>query len=268
MKNRKVIYTALFGKYDEVHNMAVKEGWDYFLFTDLPDTSLPKNTCWNIVKVSELDKVKISKSPHLINRWYKFHPHLLFPEYEYSIYLDANIQILKFDQIELEITRLLNNSNIISIPCHPERECIYEELLVVNKINKDSLYNLSKTLSYLISHDYPVDNGLYENNFIWRKHNDIRIVKLMDSWWDFIQEYSRRDQLSLSYLIWKFNIECPPFFGKGVPLKCRDDIKWNKHIDQRGAIYLFKKNIVTILISLLKFLKLHKLVKGIFNATS
>lgn len=45
--------------------------------------------------------------------------------------------------------------------------------------------------------------GLTENNVIYRKHKDPRCIKVMEDWWYMVENYSRRDQLSLFYVLWK-----------------------------------------------------------------
>ena len=54
---------------------------------------------------------------------------------------------------------------------------------------------------------YPEKNGLYENNLIIRKHNDPALIALILEWWDMLSRYSKRDQLSLVYLLWKHKIQ-------------------------------------------------------------
>ena len=52
----------------------------------------------------------------------------------------------------------------------------------------------------------PRNYGLNETNIIYRKHNSKKIKKIMTEWWNMIKNYSKRDQLSLSYILWKNNI--------------------------------------------------------------
>jgi len=87
MNNKKVVYTDLFGNYDELQepNMIWKD-WDFLCFTD--DKNL-KSNIWNIIYVeSEL-------SSNLENRKYKILPHRFLDQYEVSLYIDSNIKILK-----------------------------------------------------------------------------------------------------------------------------------------------------------------------------
>jgi len=42
-----------------------------------------------------------------------------------------------------------------------------------------------------------------KNNIIFRKHNSDNIVKLMNDWWEELNTQTKRDQLSLAYVLWK-----------------------------------------------------------------
>ncbi len=45
--------------------------------------------------------------------------------------------------------------------------------------------------------------GLGENNILFRKHNSDNIIKLMNDWWEELNTQTKRDQLSLAYVLWK-----------------------------------------------------------------
>lgn len=57
-----------------------------------------------------------------------------------------------------------------------------------------------------IEEGFPEHYGLTENSIIYRNHNSDKIISIMDEWWQFIENYSKRDQLSLFYILWKNNI--------------------------------------------------------------
>ena len=84
-KNNFVVYTALFGKYDDLLKPAPSAHCDYVCFTDDP---LLKSNIWEVRVVS-------SHLPeNMMNRLYKTKPHVHFPNYKASIYVDSNIKIL------------------------------------------------------------------------------------------------------------------------------------------------------------------------------
>lgn len=198
IKNGKVvIYTALFGGYDLLIEPPKKFlNSDFICFTDDP------NLVSDIWDIRIVDNVS---DPVKANREIKFLPHKFIPEeYSYSIYIDSNIKIIN-DPYDLAIASLENGK--ICIPEHFERNCIYEELdecLSLGKINNDEFEILNETLK---KDGYPRAYGLGENNIIIREHHDPEVIFLMQKWWDFFLNGPKRDQLSLLYLAWKFNIQ-------------------------------------------------------------
>tara|TARA_B110000879_G_C11164090_1_gene510381 strand:+ start:295 stop:1158 length:864 start_codon:yes stop_codon:yes gene_type:complete len=217
---KKVIYSVMIGGYDDIRPVSESAGWERVMFTDMPLHELPAGTGWQF-RSACLNK---GVNNVMINRWYKMHPHELFPEYDESIYIDANIEIKCFDAIDQNIPSLDKAGVNIAITDHIFRDCIYDEALAVVEHKKDTQENVDKTIAVLTSKHYPRNNGLYENNFIYRRHHDEKVVGLMRHWWRFINEYSARDQLSLCYLINAHSIKAACFFGQGVNVRNHQDI--------------------------------------------
>jgi hydroxymethylpyrimidine pyrophosphatase-like HAD family hydrolase len=135
-----------------------------------------------------------------INRWHKTHPHVLFPDYDESIYLDGNI-----DMRTDILFNLIQDSDAIRIPIH-NGSCIYAEAANIIKSGKDKKEYVEKIIDYLKNENFPRNYGLNENCIIYRKHNDEKIIAMMNMWWKLIEKFSKRDQLSLSFVLWKFNV--------------------------------------------------------------
>ena len=197
-KKRKVVYTCLTGNYDNLPLHPYLDGeWDYVCFTDSSELLEYGGGygAWRIepLAFNELDNTKN-------NRWHKIHPHILFPDYEESIYIDANIAI-KSGWIFSLISQKREQNKIL-IPIHYEHDCIFKHIeFCVNVIQKETRENADKVIAFLHEKNFPANYGLNENNLIYRRHNDPQIISLMDEWWHFIERYSKRDQLSLSYVL-------------------------------------------------------------------
>ncbi len=99
----------------------------------------------------------------------------------------------------------IRNADIL-IPEHNLRDCIFEELEAVKKVKLDDEERLQKVENYLLANNMPKSYGLNETNIMYRKHNVTFIKKIMNEWWNMIENYSKRDQLSLSYVLWKNKI--------------------------------------------------------------
>jgi hypothetical protein len=193
----KVIYTCISGGYDNLiqHNY-INFDYDYVCYTD--NTELLKIKSYGVWKIKSLEYTESDNVR--INRWHKIHPHILFPDYKESIYLDGNI-----DMRTNILFTLIKDFDIIRIPIH-NGTCIYEECGRIIKSGKDTKDRVEKIINYLKIEGFPKNYGLNENCIIYRKHNDNKIIEMMNMWWYFIENYSKRDQLSLSFVLWKFNI--------------------------------------------------------------
>ena len=55
--------------------------------------------------------------------------------------------------------------------------------------------------------NYPKNNGLIISGILLRRHNDLDVIKTMESWWTELKYGSKRDQLSFNYVAWKNNLK-------------------------------------------------------------
>lgn len=191
-KNKVVVYTAITGNYDNILLQTyVNENFDYVCFTDDPTV---ESGLYKILPIPEelsnLSKVKQQ-------RCLKVNPHKYLKNYEISIWLDGNVELLD------NPLDLIDNEHSIFIPQHPLRNCIYAEGLACIKAKKDTADNINRQLSIYRNEGYPENNGLVQSNIIIRKHNSKDCIRLMEDWWSEIEKYSHRDQLSFNYALWK-----------------------------------------------------------------
>lgn len=200
-KKKYVIYTAIIGNYDKLKTLTYYDHntYDYVCFTDSAEIINSQNKDWIIFDISliknilNVDNVKTA-------RYFKTHPHLFFENYEKSIWIDGNIDIIK--NID-DYVNLLNNDNYILCYNHPCRNCIYQEIAACNSFKKDTIENLNNVKNFLINENYPKNNELIQSNILVRNHNN-ECIFLMEKWWEMIKNYSKRDQLSFNYIFWKY----------------------------------------------------------------
>ncbi len=202
---KAVVYTCITGNYDQLNNHSyIHPDWDYVCFTDDVSVKNNHNSNWEIKSLvfNEMDNVRK-------NRWHKLHPHILFPEYERSIYVDSNINFLS-DEIFADIDNAIEESRRISLGLHFSRMCIYDELSTCLKFEKDDPEIMKEQINLIRKDGFPENYGLFENNIIYREHHDENVIKMMNDWWWWIKNYSRRDQLSFTYVLWKNNFRISP----------------------------------------------------------
>ncbi len=222
---KKVVYSAMVGQYDKIRSMNSNKEWLYVMFVDFAEVRIPQNSNWEF---RQIDKSVGISATHIC-RWYKTHPHILFPECEVSIWIDANIEILSFDFINKKCSWLREHDIKISSCEHPHRDCIYDEINACRKGKRDTDENLAKIHKYIEKHHYPHTHGLFETGFMYREHNDESIVHLSEEWWFIIDHYSNRDQLSINFLLWKNGVKSDYFFGKKSCVRNRKDVKYYHH---------------------------------------
>lgn len=185
-----VIYTCITKGYDTLI-IPQYRNYKFVCFTD--DMTINSNG-WTLYKIPESLN---SLTPVKQQRYIKTHPHEFFKEYKYSIWVDANIQLLKDPKI------FVSPKYSIEIPAHPIRKCIYAEGKECIRLKKDIPLKVNTQLNRYKKEGFPKNYGLPQSNIIIRKHNDPNCIKLMEDWWKEIEQGSHRDQLSFSYVSWK-----------------------------------------------------------------
>ena len=93
---------------------------------------------------------------------------------------------------------------------------------------------------------FPEHYGLTENSIIYRNHKSDKVISIMEEWWHFVKNYSKRDQLSLFYILWKNNMKME-YLTKVNPRLDSKNFKAFKHEDGIISIeYLYKKYRVSL----------------------
>ncbi len=192
-----VIYTALFGSYDDlIDPQEAYEECDFICFTDQKKIT---SQVWKIIHVD-----KGIQSASMANRMYKLLPHRFLSMYEESLYIDANI-ILKKNPYNL-VKNYLKSEDFL-MPKHSHRDCLYLEAKTCTALGKSQLLKTVKQIKRYKKEGFPKKFGLGENNVLLRKHNTSHIAKLMEFWYEELKNETQRDQLSLGYSLWKNNLK-------------------------------------------------------------
>jgi hypothetical protein len=196
-KNKIVVYTCISGSYDLLKDVVKKESdIDYICFTNQDI----KSETWEIRKIPKyLESLEQTK----IARCIKILPHLFLPEYEISIWVDGNIQVL--GNINKFISE--NLTGYLSMCKHPDRICTYQEAEAVINLKKDNDDIVNKQVEEYREIGFPENNGMVQSNVIIRRHNDKNYIDIAKVWWNEVRKKSKRDQLSFNYSIWNKNIE-------------------------------------------------------------
>lgn len=205
-KKKYVIYTCISGNYDKLCNLSNVNlnDFDYICFTNSDQILEQESNVWKVINVKNFN-IGIDKDDKdyfvKFARFFKTHPHLFFENYEKSIWIDGNVNIIG-DTIEF--IKLFNKDEYIFIPTHPIRKCIYDEIKAVEAARYETKENLNIVNKFLLNENYPKDNNLVQSGIILRDHLNKDCMFLMEKWWEMIKNYSKRDQLSFNYIFWKY----------------------------------------------------------------
>ncbi len=195
--DRIAVYTGAFGGYDDFFEpMVFPDNIDYYYISDEEPARQSKYTwmCANDIIPNHI------VSPIKRNRYIKMHPHIIFPEYKYSIYLDANVRVIS------DLTDLICNSKSgISVFEHWRRDCLYYEAMTIVNHKRIVPEDAVKQISKYLREGMPLHFGLPELPVIAREHNKVDCVNVMNTWWEEFDNESQRDQLSFPYALWKNN---------------------------------------------------------------
>lgn len=193
--DRIVVYTAISKGYDKLMDpQVVFPEMKYVCFTD--DETL-SSSVWDIVLTD------LGNEPRTEIRKYKILPHKYFEDYDISIWVDGNMKIT--GDLREYISKYLVSSSILLFP-HPERYCLYEEAEVCVRIKNDDEKKILEQISTYNEDGYPSKNGLFCGGLLVRRHNDETLIRCMNLWMNEIEKHSKRDQISLPYILWKNNV--------------------------------------------------------------
>ncbi len=117
-KNNKVIYTSVTNNYDQIPQYkSIDPSFDYICFSnDFPEGSWIGH--WQIRAIPFKNKRQI-----LLSRYTKILPHIVLPEYDWSIWLDANLSVIS-DSIYRDINICIERNQLWNGIKHPRFDCI------------------------------------------------------------------------------------------------------------------------------------------------
>lgn len=200
-KHKKVaVYTFITKGYDKLHQpLVIDKNTDYYVISDdqIDDLGIYKQ-----IEVASVVPQSV-KNAFMQNRYCKMHGADIFKDYDYSIYLDGALQIAG------NITDYLDQvgKTGIALYLNEDCECIYETGILITMVGRcDFKIARSQLNSYAIE-GMPANYGLLCGGYIFRDNKNPIGNKLMESWWNEYQKWPTRDQLCLTYVMWKMRLQ-------------------------------------------------------------
>jgi len=257
---RLIVYTCVTGSYDSLRDpVAVCPDADYVCFTANPVTS-------GVWQWRPLPSVQ--KDAALTSRWPKINPHELFPDYDYSLWIDANVVITGPAFYE-RLFSLMDSGVLYAGIRHPFRDDVYEESVRVVANSRETLPRMMRAVSLLVAEGFPRHAGLMENNVILRRHSDPRVVRFDTLWWSFIKEHTYRDQISQGRCLRATALPCALLLPPGITARNCPDLLYIPHSSSlltdrslRGRWNVYRADVKRIVYRLWLSFKMRSLEKG------
>lgn len=196
-KNKQtVFYTCIVGNYDDLEEpLTVRSDCDYYLISD----EEPRHeTIFKYINVNEFVPDHITDNAKK-NRYCKINAHKIFPQYKYSVYFDGEMEI---DSSIVECIKELPKTRITTI-CNNYWKSSYMEAMRVILSKGDARDVIIKQMEHYWLEGFPEDFGNVYCGILLREHNHPVCRRLMEDWWEQIETYSRRDQISFPYALWR-----------------------------------------------------------------
>ncbi|RPH41273.1 MAG: DUF616 domain-containing protein [Burkholderiales bacterium] len=206
------VYSCAAGNYDRVaeslfkSKAKVEDNVSYTLFTDQPYT----DSVWEVRPLQFTHPFCARRSA----RWHKINSDCLFPDYDATVWIDANFCIKDISITDF-VQSLFNSDCHIFAFKHPDRTCIYQEYAACKRLNKDNPVLMLKQVDSYAKQGYPSFNGLVETGCVVRRNTpQVEIFNMR--WWQELHNHSFRDQLSFNYVAWKLSIPYGLIPGRGT----------------------------------------------------
>lgn len=216
------VYTCITGNYDEARGpLVIEDDCDYFIISDNAEACREPYR-WIDVDSIVPDKDMSNKDK---NRYCKLHPHLLFPEYDYTIYHDGSIQILR------PIAHAVDRVGECGLALHKHRtgDCVYSEGIFLTWLGVVKKEDMIREASRFMDEGIPRHFGLRECSMIVTDLRNPKVLELFDNWYEEYLRGSKRDQQALIYTLWKMGLRVDDIgnLGGEFYLNNNPDISWN-----------------------------------------
>lgn len=186
------VFTAIFGNYEKPKKPFFNENVKYVIFSDRPYKIDP----WEVRVVPRVG------SPAKTARHYKILSTKYLPNSDVTIWHGGWLRIVGDPMVAVNY---LKNNDIAMEP-HKERNCIYKEAKTCIGMRKSNPELTKRQMAVYRKDGFPANYGLTSAFLIVRRNTEV-IRKLEELWWQQIERFTVRDQLSLMYCMWKLGMD-------------------------------------------------------------
>lgn len=188
---KKVVYTTLLGDYELKEPTCTNKDWDLICFTDRKRSSENWTTVY----------VPCGSNPRRKAREIKIRCDK-FVDFDICLFIDAKFTVTcNLNDFVQEKLR-----SDIALMKHNKRGCVYDEAEFCIKHNIGNKGTIQDQVNSYREDGFPSGFGLYGTGILIRK-NTPEVIEFMKQWYEEIEKYSSRDQISFSYVLWRSPIE-------------------------------------------------------------
>lgn len=187
--NKRLVYTAIYGDYDNLGSFKRLDGVDYIAFTDQEIN----DPYWQVRRGFVSDDPRMAAKKHKL---------LPVGKYEETLWVDGNVDV-QIEDWDAFVNSIEGNKDVAFFK-HPNRDCLYREAEVCKQANADWVEDLDEQVERYRENGMPENYGLWAGGIIYRR-NTQAVNAIMRAWLYQIENGSVRDQVSLPYVLWRLN---------------------------------------------------------------
>lgn len=227
MQGKGVVYTCVEGEAVPAQPREVHPAWEWICFTDRKEKHGTQDGVWKYCWAEEAQ----SLGKRVWKQKYKILCHEIWPEYDYSIYLDPDIVVLgnlrEFAAVYGE------GHSFLGFPLLKE-ECLYEDISYTDMVDDDENISIRRKIFQYEKEGYPRYHGLLDGRVMIRSHKDEKLCQVLELWWRECQEAGWYADHIFHYAAWKlqyffalsnlFLEENRYFKNRIIDLQCADEL--------------------------------------------
>jgi hypothetical protein len=196
-----IVYTAIYGDYDDLKPVPKVDWFEFVCMTDNPDR-LDPDAGWSIVK----ERARF-EHPRMSAKWWKCSP----PGGQSSLWVDGSVQLTGLGLL-VDALQVLAEGAPIAMYTHPFRDCIFDEVGEAQHMIKYDGLPMSEQVEWWAARGWPRNGGLWASTIIAR-NGSYQNAAFGHAWFQHCLLHTYQDQLSLPGLLDMYDLECVPLPG-------------------------------------------------------
>jgi hypothetical protein len=130
-------------------------------------------------------------------KWFKVFPHLLFPEADVSIWIDAGWKVRRLDGLMDH----LDDTGLCFFP-HRWHSTLRQELEATLALPKYAGLPVKEQVEHYFASGFQDTEGIVECTSLLRAHHNPNVIRFCELWWEEQLRWTPCDQLSAPYVLW------------------------------------------------------------------